>query len=204
MKKQLVLLFAIISVCTSLFALKTDPISNEEKTKNAFDNTIKVTLCKYFISEDSVFIKSKDELKEIINSADPKEMWNELDKKLSKLGESVFSECEATFTLLEHHLSNIYAEEPDLSKKLFQNELMQQGSIIAEKYDLPAGLAPFCNPQDYSDVKRYAIYALTSDEENPVNQLITELSTWVEEAVDVLWNDEEISSLLEKINDFEP
>lgn len=183
-------------------ALATEVPSEEQKVRNMYRNASAVVFNVLVVSFDEIF---KEEAKTLtasigsLSSEASEEEVEEVDEKIDGFSDEFKQKLDSGLVALDEYFDKLKTEDEEMYNKIFEREKMKAGPSIAENYELPTGFRPLHENLDEAEITRYVVrlVANSNDNNDPLNQYMTEVMQWFSEVSNELDADPEIKAYIE-------
>ncbi len=180
-------------------------LTEEQKVQNMYKNATSVIFNVFMVSYNDVI---KDQAKTLtasfgeINSEEHATSVEEIDAKIENFSDEFQNKLDSGFVQQETYFNQMKTENEEIYNKIFSNETMKEGLVIAEHYEFPAGFGPLYENMDEKAIARYVVrvVATSNDKDDVVNQYMSEVMQWYSQVNKELEEDPEINDYMESLN----
>lgn len=177
-----------------------EELSEEQKVRNMYKNTSAVVFNVLVVSFDEVFKEEIKTLTASIGSGETTEKETKnLEVNVDDFSDDFKNKLDSGLVALDQYFDQLKTEDEEMYNKIFANEKMQKGVLIAENYDLPEGFAPLHENLDEEEITRYVIQLAANSESqaDPLSLYMAEVMQWFGEVSNELESDPEIKAYME-------
>jgi len=182
-----------------------EELTEEQKLQNMYKNATSVIFNVFMVSYNDVI---KEQAKTLtasfgeVNSEKSTTDVDEIDAKIENFSDEFQNKLDSGLIQQEAYFNQLKTENVEVYNKMFTNETMKEGLVIAEHYEFPAGFGPLHKNMDEKAIARYVVrlVATSNDKDDVVNQYMSEVMQWYSQVNKELEEDPEINEYLESLN----
>jgi hypothetical protein len=181
-----------------------EELSEDQMVRNMYRNTSAVVFNVLVVSFDKIFKEEAKTLTASISSLSAetsKEEVAEVDSQIDGFSEDFRNKLDSGLVAMDDYFDKLKTEDAEMYNKIFDREKMKTGPSISENYELPTGFRPLQNNLNEAEITRYVVRLVANSDDNndPLNQYMTEVMQWFSEVSNELDTDPEIKEYIESL-----
>jgi len=181
-----------------------EELTEDQMVRNMYRNTSAVVFNVLVVSLDKTFKEEAKTLTASISSISTEtsnEEVAEVDSKIDGFSDDFRNKLDSGLVAMDDYFDKLKTEDSEMYNKIFDREKMKSGLSISANYKLPTGFRPLQNNLDEAEITRYVVrlVANSDDNDDALNQYMTEVMQWFSEVSNELDADPEIKEYIESL-----